>query len=162
MNKLKKTVFSITRNIWFYKKREEQKKHSFALLHFLIQTKSKASSEAEQVNSQHHQQQDDLNFLQLHELNVKGRQGVPLWLLVWQVYNPRPRLRKAQGAELKLGDSCRNGKPVSLNIDPLKSQLVHSPTKTLFTHALSHCRLNHLSTGPSLTECCLYTWYNNT
>lgn len=87
---------------------------------------------------------------------------VPLWLAVWQVYNPRPRLGKAQGAELKLGDSCRNWKPVSLNLDPLKSQLVHSPPKTLFTNALSHCRLCHLSTGPNLTERCLYTCYNNT
>lgn len=93
---------------------------------------------------------------------MKGRHRVPLRLAVWQVYNPRPRLRKAQGAELKLGDSCRNWKPVSLNLDPLKSQLVRLPPKTLFTHALSHCRLSHLSTGPNLTERCLYTWYNNT
>lgn len=43
-----------------------------------------------------------------------------LCLRVWQVYNydPRTWLRKAQGAELKLGDSCRNWRPEGLNIDP--------------------------------------------
>lgn len=68
-------------------------------------------------------------------------------LRVWQVYNydPRARLRKAQVAELKLGDSCRNWRADSLNIDPLKSQLVPSlfVPQHFLTHVHSHPPLSN-------------------
>lgn len=63
-------------------------------------------------------------------------------LEAWQLYNsdPRTRLRKAQGAELKLGDSCRNWTLLGLNIDtPPESQLLPSVLLHHFlTLVLSH------------------------
>lgn len=52
-----------------------------------------------------------------HSLSLSPSPSV--CLEAWQLYNsdPRTRLRKAQGAELKLGDSCRNWTLLGLNID---------------------------------------------
>lgn len=85
-----------------------------------------------------------------------------LCLGAWQLYNsdPRTRLRKAQGAELKLGDSCRNGTLRGLNIDPLKSQLLPSVLLHHFlTRVLSHPWLQQRRGNiyaPKLPEACLY------
>lgn len=76
--------------------------------------------------------------------------------------DPGAGLRKAQGAELKLGDSCRNWKPESLNIDALKSQPVPLPCLNTFLHMYIHTLRSvmlyaHLHSGPNLPAVCLYT-----